>query len=416
MVRCSPGCFDVLLTLHFLTSHLAYFHAGELPSKLETLTAMASELAVSAVNNGRFHHATASLALEEQLATRGNSILNRSFKSRPIKRSASSAVVSRASSLGGGSIFSAFTDELSKVDSAYSEEFCDSTCASRQNSSQCPPGMVHTSQSDNSTADIDDADACSFASEVPSEDGGAGEWAAALVAVADQSMDKDTFLGKQQRDRSISESSQSSGDSDGSSSTESSSDLCKSPVGFWYVRPGSSSIENDSSEDDGEEPICWTPSLSSSCANPDSLLNGDDGPSCILPPSGFSTSNLGKLLTEATEFDESSHPSNADDEFGPITPEQGVLPTTVGCLSSMHPTKKTLSRSISYSAFSTSNNGHAPNTDFKSKFTQSTTKGMGTIRTSTQENDLFRTYFVKFVDLLVARETERLIHSKEPHA
>jgi hypothetical protein len=30
-----------------------------------------------------------------------------------------------------------------------------------------------------------------------------------------------------------------------------------------------------------------------------------------------------------------------------------------------------------------------------------------------QAGDLFRTYFIKFVDLLVVRETEHLLHFKE---
>ena len=85
---------------------------GVVPSKLEMLTSMASELAMSAVHNGRFHHATASWALEEQLATRRfmtdqrsrlSSRFTSSLKTRPVVRSASS------------SVFSVFTDDLSRA-------------------------------------------------------------------------------------------------------------------------------------------------------------------------------------------------------------------------------------------------------------------------------------------------------------
>lgn len=303
--------------------------------------------------------------------------------------------------------------------------------------------MVQSSQSEDISSEDDDDDAnCSLTSEANSEDCAAGEWAAALVAVADQSIDQDgahalLTLGQQLRDRSISESSESSSGSSGSygsmSTTSSSDRLSKSPIGFWYVRPGSSSIENASS-DDGE-PICWTPSLQSSShpVTSDSLLSLDVlnldevvvGPPHILFPSVSSTSNLGKLLSESTSgarglataaLDESSHPSsNADDEFGPITPpsmNQGVPPPAVGCFSSFKPLKKmTMSRSMSYSAF-TYNTGLAPNSDFKPKLLSQSTV-MRTSLSSTQENDLFRTYFMKFVDLLVVRETERLVHSKE---
>jgi hypothetical protein len=410
------------LTLYDICSEILCRNdpSGEIPSKLETLTSMASELATSAVHNGRFHHATASLALEEQLATRRGSLMGNQpsckfptpFKARPVVRSASSSVFSQVASIGGES---AFTDELSKVDSAFSGDFFGSQCSSRNNSN--PPGMVQSSQSDNS----DDDDLVSFTSDSP-EENAAGEWAAALVAVADQSMDKDGAALAFGRDRSVSESSNSSSDSDDSSSSSSTHDLSKSPVGFWVVRPGSSSIEDASQEDD--EPICWTPSLQSS-NHPvrDSLLSEEDfNNPHILSPSGFSASNLGKLLSESSSgpglataaLDESSHPSsNADDEFGPITPPSGQTLPTVSCLSSFKPLK-TMSRSISYSAFSSYNNAVAPpSTGSKQPNKLFHSTAMRTSLSSAQEHDLFRTYFIKFVDLLVVRETERLVHSKE---
>ena len=137
---------------------------------------MASELAMCAVHNGRFHHATASWALEEQLATRRVptdqrvQLSSRFGKTRPVVRSQSSAVIS------------VFTDELSWVGEAPSMSFRDS--GSSNGNSDCPPSMVHASQSDNSS-DGDD-DAASFVSECH-EDAAKGEWAVALVKVADQS-------------------------------------------------------------------------------------------------------------------------------------------------------------------------------------------------------------------------------------
>jgi hypothetical protein len=71
---------------------------------------------------------------------------------------------------------------------------------------------------------------------------------------------------------------------------------------------------------------------------------------------------------------------------------------------------KKMSRSISYSAFSTYNSA-LPKTDSNSKLFQSA--AIRTSLSSVQANDLFRTYFAKFVDLLVVRETERLVHGKE---
>lgn len=437
------------LTLYDISSEILCRNdpGGELPSKLETLTTMASELAMSAVHNGRFHHATASIALEEQLATRRSMLMERNstssnssslakfpnapFKSGPFKRSQSSALVSRVSSLGGES---AFTDELSKANSAFSSGEILFDPQTTKDNFQCPPpSMVQSSQSDLSEEediDIDEVgdDVCSFTSENPSEDCAAGDWAAALVAMADKSMDKDTLqasllLDQKLRDRSISESSGfssgSSGSYESSSTSSTTNALSKSPIGFWHVRPGSSTLDNDTSEDE-DKSVCWTPSLQSSGhpLNPDSslLMNMDKdlGPPCILSPSGFSTSNLGKLLSESTvTLEVASHPSsNADDEFGPLTPQTTMNQALPGAtsFSSFKPTKKTMCRSMSYSAFSTYNNGLTPSTDLKPKqFSQSIQHN----RTVNQENDLFRTYFMKFVDLLVVRETERLIHRNE---
>ncbi|KAL7545653.1 hypothetical protein ACHAWF_009004 [Thalassiosira exigua] len=422
------------LTLYDIASEILCRNdpSGEIPSKLESLTTMASELAMSAVHNGRFHHATASNALEEQLVTRRSCLLEQpsfkphpsSSKARPVVRSASSSVFSQFSqvqSLGGES---AFTDELSKVDSAFSGDLFDSQSTTNNNSN--PPGMVQSSQSDNSSFEgreqEEDDDAVSFASDSP-EDCAAGEWAAALVAVADQSMDKESAAIILNRNRSISESSDTSSGSSGSHSTS----LAKSPVGFWYVRPGSSSIEVDDNE-----PICWASSLQSSGhPQPDADLSMDDaddiGPPHILSPSGFSSSNLSKLLAEtspgATAFsspaspalDEISHPStNADDEFCPITP-MATNREMVGSLSTIKPLKKTMNRSISFSAFSTAPKA-VPIADpgrGRDLLSQSTAVRMRSGLSSTQANDMFRTYFVKFVDLLVVREMERLVHRRE---
>jgi len=123
------------LTLYDICSEIMCRNdpSGEIPSKFETLTTMASELAMSAVHNGKFQHATASLALEEQLTTRHRCVPDpnaghcpsmvpitaSSFKTRPMGRSASSSIFTpRTSSFGGES---AFTDEMSKMDSSMSK-------------------------------------------------------------------------------------------------------------------------------------------------------------------------------------------------------------------------------------------------------------------------------------------------------
>ncbi|KAL3802700.1 hypothetical protein ACHAW5_005037 [Stephanodiscus triporus] len=367
---------------------------GVVPSKLEMLTSMASELAMSAVYNGRFHHATASWALEEQLATRRFMTDQRSRLSSRFNSSKTRPVVRSASS----SVFSVFTDELSRANSASSKGFCESAKSSMN--SECPPGMVHASHSDNSS-DGDD-DATSFASECH-EDTAAGEWAAALVAVADQSMDKEGSLFG--RDRSISESSSDA------SSMASSSALSKSPVGFWHVRPGSSSLISCASDDD-DEPISWAASSESTShthpvGSPSSFNCGDDSP--IFSP--IASSGLGKLLAESSGVastaapaagKSSNPPKIVDDEFGSIPPPTDHSLTTK---SAGNYSYKQFKKSVSYSDFTTHKN--AGPKQYRSS---------SILPPTLHADDLFRTYFIKFVDLLVVREitmTEHLLHSKE---
>lgn len=375
------------------------FTTGVIPSKLETLTAMASELAMSAVHNGRFHHATASWALEEQLASRRclKNPTSRKFSTRfDYSRCTLTRRLSSTTSLKNFAYvrsFSDFTEELSKVDSSFSA--CRAS-GSTQNT-DCTPGNVLSSQSDNSSDGDDDDD---YAESVVSEcqEESPGEWAAALVAVADQSMDN---IG---RDRSVSESSSS----DGSLNA-----LSKSPVGFWYVRPGASLIRCES-EDYDDEPICWTASV-------ESTRHTDRGYESLLGSSGFISdthvfsasgdfvsSNLGKVLAETSLVDgtptpttiEICNPSNsADDEFCSLPIGDSLA--TNGKISYTG-----MNRSMSYSAFITHNRVPLPETSMSSKLNRSTSMA------PTQAGDLFRTYFIKFVDLLVQRETEHLVHNK----
>jgi hypothetical protein len=384
---------------------------------LETLTAMASELALSAVYNGRFHHATASWALEEQLASRRcltTNTTSRKFSTRfDSSRCTLTRRLSSTPSLKNFAYvrsFSDFTEELSKVDSSFSAcRASGSThttdCASGStHTTDCTPGNVLSSQSDNSSDGDDDDD--DYAESVViecQEESAAGEWAAALVAVADLSMDN---IG---RDRSVSESSSS----DGSINA-----LSKSPVGFWYVRPGTSLIRCES-EDYDDEPICWTASVESTRHTDDSHKSplgssGFIGDTHVFSPSGdFVSSNLGKVLAETSLIDctptpttiEICNPSNsADDEFCPLPIDDSLA--TNGKIS-YKPLKYTgMNRSMSYSAFITHNRAPMPETSMSSKLNRSTSMA------PTQTGDLFRTYFIKFIDLLVQRETEHLVHNK----
>ena len=423
------------LFLNSLTKQTSnIIHAtGDVPSKFEKLTTMASELALSAMHNGKFQHATASLALEGQLMTPHRCMpessvgccpfpatAKPSFKSRPIGRSASSSIFNTRTPSGD----SAFTDDISKMDSSFSGEFLGSQILEEQGPFPSPPGLFHSSQSENSTVNHEDADACSFASKSPSEDCAADEWAAALVALADENKESaPSSLSQQQRGRSTSELS--AGSSGSSSSSSSLNALSKSPAGFWHIRPGSLSLETDSSEED--EPICWTPTVQSSChAEPTDLFSGEDnnvGPHQFLSPCEISALNLEQLVVASPTMhasfaspalDETSLPSGtSDDELAlsasPVADQEAPLPLLSSHSSFQPLKKKSMSRSISYSAFSSQNKGSGNLS--RALLSQSTaTSGLSL----TKANDLFRTYFIKFVDLLVVREIERLLHNTGP--
>lgn len=249
-----------------------------------------------------------------------------------------------------------------------------------------PPEVVQSSQSDDNSFD---SASCSFASGP--DDVEADEWAADMIAIADQNMDvKESGLFG--RNRSVSESSSSSSEGSDSSSGNSS----ESPVGFWTVRPGSSI--DDGSEDEDDDSICWATSLSH---NP--ITSSKDRN--LFSPHAFSSSNLVNLLKETKTGSSEEDSNNADDEFGPTTPTN--LPQ-VTSFSAFKPLQKTMIRSHSYAAFSSYSS--ADSAARPNMLCQSTNMRSRTL-SSNQENDLFRTYFMKFVDLLIVRETERLIHN-----
>jgi hypothetical protein len=182
---------------------------AEVPSMMEKLFSMASELAYAAVENERWHHSAASRAIVEQLTPH-----------RHAKASGSSFVSGyrvhkSASSVGFVSMGSS--------ESLESQPFLEEDgCAS--------PGVALSSASDSS----------SDAGDLALENDECEEWAANVIA--DVSVDQ-IVAGRPSRSHSIT-SDDASHDS-GSVSVK----------GFWYVRPGSSPPVDES--DDGS--ISWSP-------------------------------------------------------------------------------------------------------------------------------------------------------------
>jgi len=131
---------------------------------------------------------------------------------------------------------------------------------------------------------------------------------------------------------------------------------------------------------------------------------------------GFVTPQA-RFVTPTLLDDISSPPETPDDEFcaneSPGTDKGAPLPE-VSCHSSFQPLKKkSIIRSMSYSAFSSHNNGLAHGSNLNTTLL-SQSSAMRTGLSVTQEHNLFRTYFMKFVDLLAVREMERLLHNMAP--
>jgi hypothetical protein len=182
---------------------------GEIPSKLEVLFSMAAELAESAIENGRWHHAAASRALADQLSPVGGSLFS-SSPGRKIQKSMSALTLPQ------------FSEGLAGLAAATKSD---------------TPGMIQSSASDSS----------SDAGEADHED--CEEWAASLIM--DVSLEQSiSLLNTKQRSPSI--ESENSSDSSRSGS----------PKGFWHVPPGSPPDDYEVSDDD--DSISWEDSPSPS--------------------------------------------------------------------------------------------------------------------------------------------------------
>lgn len=326
-------------------------NVGEVPSKLEMLVSMASELSTSAVENGRWHHAAASRALEDQLVhPEGETLISGIHKKSP-------CMLKSASSANFSSFMSAdsFSSDVKK---------------------SAPPPMTQSSASSDSSSDAGDAVADVEECEV---------WAAAVIA--DVSMEQGPVcLSRQSRSFSIG--------SESSSSTDDSSSLSSSPKGFWYVRPGSSAADKIDDE------VTWTPDPSPRHSLELSL------PSLRRA----STSNL-RAAFEGKE--ENSRPAMVTFDVSPVTHptpppllDDHLNKVDASYVRSAPPGVKSggIVRSQSYSAFSFKDVLDSP------EFSQTNIRAGNS---TTAESEQYRTYFLKFVDLLIARETSSASHRRE---
>jgi hypothetical protein len=326
---------------------------GEVPSKLEVLFSMASELANSAIENGRWHHSAASTALAEQLSPKGGSLF--AAASSGMHKSLSAACFVHAG------------ENLSILEKAPKKDL---------------PGMIQSSASD-SSSDTGDAD---------HED--CEEWAAAVIM--DVSLDK-SFSMLNSKKRSTSNASDSSSESG----------LSCSPQGFWHIRPGSS----HSSDFSDDASVNWSPrssptkmfdgSISSFAEGKRESLN-DTSNSLVGRRESISVPEIPDMISQSREpcrniskvsFAESSHDSQRSARFAQLLP--GVKLPKMPVL--QHSESSGLTRSQSYSALSNASEERKS----KEAVQGSVTK---------EQDEQYRDYFLKFVDLVMVREITSAAH------
>jgi len=368
---------------------------GEVPSKLEMLIEKSFELAISAVENGKWHHSAASRALEHQLATCNSpeeeepaykNRLSSPFRSkRVLLKSASSVDLSeekRKADVSGATLFAAYQRQHDSIHS-----LPDSENTSGSDSDSCCCDVLDDTIADShylvSSEDLeqDDHDDCE-------------QWAASVIA--------DVSLDPPPRNRSFSDSSSSNGGE---------SNLSQSPAGFWQVRPGS--IRTSTTRGHLKS-VSWSAldSQSGSCSsmanNYDGAPNNNDDDDVISnseSPTSVTNAVLGLLA------------SAGNGTISPIsslsTPKTILSPPT--SLQERQKTSEVMKRSQSYCALSL-----APASGSRGKninISKSAIRGgnkcsTSLLRSNTADHDQLHEYYLKFIDLLITREIIGIANKK----
>lgn len=332
---------------------------GEIPSKLEILYSMAEDLALSALENGKWHHSAASRALAEQLSPRGGSLLPQQRRSS-VSSFGSSRMHKSASSVQFQTIIGDLEVSLAEDDSK--KEF---------------PGMAQSSASDSSSE--------AEAADVTTEKEECDEWAATLLT--NISMDRSmSILNSSTRFDGSRRCSLSD-------SEEDSNDM--SPKGFWQKHP------DDFDEDEDDQSWTFSPDSSpeTSPIHQVEVMHPNAIPMPLLEtPLNSGGSNKETFRTPTVRFAnetwlEKDHSPPDRSESLPLDP--GPVPPPMPSFGAR------MTRSQSYSAIS---NLHVPPRTAVAPSERKTASRHPSV--GTEEHEQFRDYFLKFVDLVIVRETK----------
>lgn len=317
---------------------------GEIPSSLEVLFDISNDLAEFSIRNDRFDHDVASRAIQKQLGPDGGSLITPTLKNRRIVRKAQSAF-----DLSG---FSRATND---------------TCASAN-----VPGMIQSAGSDSS----------SFSGDGEDED--CEEWAADVITAV--SRDTSSKLLVKPRSPSIESDTSSEGD------------------GFWQKNPScqdESCYEDSYTEfDEGsndEDSFNWSPTSS-----PSKEVLGLSFLSTTKSPMSNNPLDMSYNPSEEGRGNSFFNQENSSNGYG----AQAKFP-------SKRPSKVSFAEFSGFGIVSENENKihHKQKLTSMSKIRRSrsysafTTKAVSKISRRTSFNDdQYREYFLKFIDLVIVRE------------
>jgi hypothetical protein len=270
----------------------------------------------------------------------------------------------------------------------FSQGLVDLTGATKPLLRDVVPGMIQSSASD-SSSDTGDGDR---------ED--CEEWAAALIA--DVSLEQSiALLHTKQRSPSI--------ESDHSSD----SGLSSSPRGFWHIRPGSSPDSSEASQDDDEGSVNWSPPSSptknfldlSASSIMDDLRKSynpfDQERRASINMPDMSKEGGDSMFQQfrnpaKVSFAVSLEPEPTDTKVEPakFKHSNSDVGEPFAHLSKRH--ESTMKRSQSYSALSST---------MAEKVAAEEANTATKISRVSLDHEQYRDYFMKFVDLVIVRET-----------
>jgi hypothetical protein len=360
---------------------------AEVPSMMEKLYDVASDLAHTAVKNERWHHSTTSRAIEEQLVP-SPAVPTISWVTAPMMMpsSASAAAATRQRKFGRSVSNAEFTSSSSS--SLLAKALSEHSIINEETapSSEDDPGMAHSSVSDS----------CSEAEEATEVNDACHQWAAELIAKVESRQNLQASVSPVRPARTS-----SVGSEDHSSSG---SLLSTSPTGFWTVPPGST----DRLATDDNESIQWSPRSVSRTSISGLDVNDDDDPPLFMLDDCGETPTIQRVTFAPNMLDSPLlrcfiPPASVDvtnieneEEVAALTtaairtsPEQEVL---------LAPTGKVIRKSKSYSAMPIA--AGRPH-----RASGATHPSRGPVDKSTEHYAQYKKYFHKFIDLVIVRET-----------